>query len=380
MERFDPYPVLESRIVTGSYASGSWLPTERELSAEFQVHRNVIRRCVARLAQAGLVECRHGHRPVVCATASERSARNTIAMVMGNEPMFQASHLVLRGCEQETRAAGYRLVYVDTFAPTAEANLRREEEALEELLRHPVAGVILWAQEAGAAAPLVRRLLQAGTPVVAIDRPLRNCPTDFVGVDNAQAASVAVEHLLESGYRRIFHVTVPDDDSAPVRDRIAGYLGALRRYGIAGGEQRIVRLEPDYQLNACPTSVLHSLLNGPEPADSLFAVNDIVAWRLINALRVYGRRVPEDIAVVGFDDLERPLLHTPFLTTIRQPFEDIGRRAAALLMRRLRAPHSAVRQVYLGTSLVVRGSTQVMAHAEAPVLMGGRRDPAAQPA
>jgi len=356
LKGFDPYPILESRIRTGVYPPGTWLATERALAEEFGVHRNVIRRAVTRLGDAGYLERRAGHRPIVRLPNGEGVAPRTIALVMGNEPLFHAFQPILRGCEREAKAEGFRLVYMDTFAYGSEEGARREAEALESLQCNPVAGVVLWAQEVEATAPHARRLMEAGTPIVSIDRPLPGCPTDFVGVDNEQAACVAVEHLLHTGRRRIMHITHIGQESR-VRDRAAGYARALRARGIPLEQHRVVHLGPHYVEGSEIDHLAADLARDPGAVDAIFAVNDLVAWRLVESLRRAGLRVPEDIAVVGFDNLEAPTFHKPFLTTIRQPFEDIGRHAAAMLMRRIQAPGMPLRHVLLGTSLIVRGST-----------------------
>jgi LacI family transcriptional regulator len=373
LKGFDPYSVLEMRIRTGVYAPGTWLVTEREMAEEFGIHRNVVRRAVARLGEAGLVERRAGHRPVVCSPKGVAASPKTIALVMGNEPQFHAFQPVLRGCEREVMAEGYRLVYMDTFALTVESTQRREREALESILQAPVAGVVIWAQEDEATAPHARRLMEAGIPLVAIDRPIPDCPSDFVGVDNIHAAAKAVEHLLASGRKNVIHITLSGGEST-LRDRAAGYRQALRQRGISSDRHRVLRLKEGYRNEAALAEILGELLESHCMPDAIFAVNDIVAWRLIHVIRAMGLDVPGDVAVVGFDDIEAPTLHAPFLTTIHQPFEDIGRHAATALLRRIRAPRTALRHILLETSLIVRGSSQAVASATADA----RRQPASR--
>ena len=100
----------------------------------------------------------------------------------------------------------------------------------------------------------------------------------------------------------------------------------------------------------------------PDPVTAVFAVNDFLAHMLVNALEESGFHVPADVSVVGFDDIDRYSPRTPFLTTMRQPFEAIGERAANLLLRRLREPHgptkpASFRHVLLPSQLIVRKST-----------------------
>lgn len=348
--------MLESRIRTGVYPAGTWLPTERELAEEFSVHRNIIRRAISRLGDVGLLERRPGHRPVIRRPMNAEATSRTIALVMGNEPVFHAFQPIMRGCEREASAEGYRLVYMDTFAYEPDTTRRREAEALQSLLCGPVAGVVLWSLKPVAASVLACELQEAGMPVVAIDRPLPQCPTDFVGVDNVRAASQMVEHLLQTGRRRIRHITL-GGEGAPIWDRLEGYRRAIRATGAAVAPEELTISAAELETSRID-EIAAELLRGPQPADAAFAVNDIVAWRLVHALRRVGIRIPEDMAVAGFDDIEAPTLHHPFLTTIRQPFEDMGRHAVAMVLRRIQSPREPLRHMLLGTSLIKRASTR----------------------
>lgn len=359
----DPYAILEMRIRTGAYAPGSWLDPERQLASEFGVNRGTIRRAISRLADAGMISCRAGHRPVVLQPKDRGREPAAIALLMGNEPKFHAFQLVARGCEPVLRANGYRLLFMDTWGVRYVCT-EREIAALDSLIEHPVAGVILWCQNPVASLSRLQFLQQGGCPIVSIDREVPGSATDFVGIDNLDAARSATEHLLSLGHRRIGHLTRPEETS-PVREREQGYRRALENAGIRIDENIIFRLRSD-ETPETDQQWAAQFAEMPDRPTALFAVNDILALRVINLLRNRGLRVPEDIAVVGFDDVESHSVQEPFLTTLRQPYESVGRHAADLIVERLRSPDAPLRHIVLETTLVRRRSSGTKSEVPAP--------------
>jgi DNA-binding LacI/PurR family transcriptional regulator len=352
----DPYGVLVARIQMGFYPPGSRLPAERELAAELSVHRHTIRSVVARLSADGLVECERYRRPVVRRTMGIADGWKTVALLMGNEAPFKPFHLVIRGCEPVLRADGYRLVFMDTWGHLDEATREREHAALQSLIDHPVAGAILWCQAPETSAELVTELQRRGMPIVAIDREIPGVALDYVGVDNAHAAAKAVKHLVDSGHRRIGFVAGAQDRVSTVVDRRRGYDETLAKHGFPHGPELFYGVRAD-RVQSATAHVARRLLAEPHRPTALFVVNDFYALYLMRAIRDVGLRVPEDVAVVGFDDIETLVAAEPVLTTVRQPFEEIGRKAASLLVERMRSPDAPYRHVELETAVLVRAST-----------------------
>ena len=353
----DLYLILETRIRTGVYPAGTWIATERQLAEELGVHRQAIRKAVARLSDAGLLECRPGHRPVICRSETPAPSRNTVALLMGADPVFRPFQQVLRGCERELCSLGYRMVFMDTMGHDDYHTRDVELKALDSLIQHPLTGVIVWCQDPKASLSRLERLRASGTAIVSIDRLVPGLDADYIGVDNVSAAEHAVEHLCDLGHKRIAFVT-QDLDVSTVVDREIGFRSALRHLGLNIDESAIFRLDsvvstPEARYEA----IVRQLTGNPNRPTALFAINDMVAWRLLHTMTAAGIRVPDDIAIVGFDDIEAWAMHTPVLTTIRQPYEDIGRHAASLLLQRLKEPDAPVRHLLLDTSLAVRSTT-----------------------
>ena len=175
----------------------------------------------------------------------------------------------------------------------------------------------------------------------------------LVQVDNRLGARLASEHLLALGHRRIAHITGPRGWVA-TEDRRRGYYAALASAGILP--------EPTLEIDSIPEIVpgreaAARLLALPERPTAIFAFNDNIAIGVIQAARARGLRVPEDLSIVGFDDIEHATIVSPELTTVRQPLAEMGRTAVSLLNRLLERQRFETLHVELATRLVVRDST-----------------------
>src|SRR5919198_1062708 len=168
-------------------------------------------------------------------------------------------------------------------------------------------------------------------------------------VDNRGGAAVAVQHLLARGRRRIATITGPLD-MAPGLDRLDGYRDALRAAG-ARATRRLVE-EGDFTEESGQRA-MRALLERAADMDAGFAAHDLMAAGALDALRAAGRRVPEDVAVVGFDDSVVSRWSEPRLTSVAQPVEEMGRQITRLLLARIAGEAAGV-SVILHTNLVVR--------------------------
>jgi LacI family transcriptional regulator len=199
--------------------------------------------------------------------------------------------------------------------------------------------------------PLFTYLTEIPVPFVSIDKPVRHANAfNYVSVDNIHAAETATEHLIRLGRTRIAHIT-GNMDISDAQERLQGYKNALKRAGypvestlIAEGRFRI---EAGYQL-------MQTLLQ--YRPDALFAAGDTIAQGALRAIQESGLRVPEDIAVVGFDDIDVALLTYPTLTTIRQPVQEKGAAAARLLIDIVEGRIEAPQHIMLPTELIIRDS------------------------
>mgnify|MGYP001068209708 FL=1 len=198
--------------------------------------------------------------------------------------------------------------------------------------------------------PLIPLLLESQMPFVLVGRPLSQAPINYVDVDNVVGVQNAVRHLIRLGRRRIGHIMGPQN-SAVGLDRRQGYINAHVERGLTVDESLIV--PGDFSEMAGYQAAQHLLAAG---ADAIVAVSDKTAYGALRALREAGRAVPEDVAVVGFDDLEASALTEPPLTTVRQPIRATGVVAVETLLDVMENPGGPPRQVILPTQLIVRES------------------------
>ncbi|GGV38240.1 LacI family transcriptional regulator [Streptomyces griseoflavus] len=213
-----------------------------------------------------------------------------------------------------------------------------------------VDGVMLMSVHAEDALPDM--LAEVGLPTVLLGRRSGDEGVTYVDADNAGGARSAVTHLLDTGRRSVATVTGPLDMYV-AQCRLRGYREALRR---AGAESRPSWIaEGDFSEGSGRRATAELLARAPE-IDAVFAASDTMAAGALHALRAAGRRVPEDVAVIGFDDFPLAQHTDPKLTTVRQPLEDIGRTMVRLLLEEMEDSAVAWRHVILRTELVLRGS------------------------
>ena len=202
--------------------------------------------------------------------------------------------------------------------------------------------------------PLPQAVAARGVPVVVGGRPPRGSPVSYVDVDNLQGARTAVEHILATGRRRIATIAGPQDMPAG-EDRLTGYHQALESAGTA----RDAKLEADSDFTQQGgAEATRRILAARPDVDAIFAASDLMAAGAVQVLRAAGRRIPDDVAIVGFDD--SPIAETtdPPLTSVRQPIEEMGREMVRLLVEQLADPGSVPRTVILATQLVRRRSSE----------------------
>lgn len=197
--------------------------------------------------------------------------------------------------------------------------------------------------------PLAVSLPAAGLPVTLIGRPMFPARASYVDADNRGGARLAVEHLVSKGRRTIATIAGPQD-MAPGADRLAGYRESVEAAGlmptVAYGDFT----------HASGVHAMWRLLDQRPGLDAVFVASDIMAAGALHALRRAGRRVPDDVAVIGFDDLPLAQHTQPPLTTIRQPLERVGTRAAEMLLAAMDGKSTEGIEPVLPTTLVTRAS------------------------
>jgi len=264
---------------------------------------------------------------------------NTIAFVtydfLPNES-FSSHYLgrMMTALTRELQTHGHYLLMFPLAIGDDPAPLRR-------LLKSDrVDGIVMrFVQDAPHTDALLDVVRESGTPCVCLERP-GNARFGFPGItyDDREGGTLATNHLLELGHRRIAHLA-GDMRYATAQDRFASYKEALESAGVPFDEEITAVAEWDTRFARGET---HRLLALPTPPTAIFAASDDMAFGALHAARDRGLRVPEDLAVVGFDDIPLAQQLTPLLTTIRAPLDEMGVRAARLLSGQAEADPDAL--------------------------------------
>jgi LacI family transcriptional regulator len=287
-----------------------------------------------------------GYVPSRLARGLSAQRTGTLAVIVPDvaNPFFT---LIVRGAEDVARRAGFRVILCDT-----RADLTVEREVIEEMIAHRVEGLVVAPVSDRSREPL-RRLAAFGIPFVLVDRTVPGIDADAVLGESAAGAQRLVEHLLALGHRRIGMI-VESDEVSTARDRRRGYDAALAAAGITADPALVADATVD---PSGGFAGMRKLLALDEPPTAVFTVNNLVALGAIEAVRDAGLEVPDDVALVCFDDIEYASRLYPFLTVMEQPAETFGTLSTQLLLERIegRAPERK-RVVVLPAEFVVRRS------------------------
>ncbi|WP_216211236.1 LacI family DNA-binding transcriptional regulator [Amycolatopsis aidingensis] len=330
-------------------------PTLEQVAAEAGVSRGTVSRVVngSLEVSAGKLKAvqdairKLGYVPNQAARSLVTRRSDTVLLVVSEsearvfgEPFFAA---LVRGLSQELSTTPLQLNLM--MASTA-----RQHDRVEQLVRNGhVDGVALISLHGDD--PLPRNLVAAGAPVALNGRPMSDMgDVPYVDADNLAGARSATEYLYAQGRRRIATITGPQDMSVGI-DRLAGYRAALK------GRRGVTRLVAQGDFGqASGEHAMHQLLGKDPEVDAVFAASDLMAAGALRALRATGRRVPDDVALIGFDDSDVARNTDPTLTSVSQPVHEMGRELARLLITQLDHSGRQLDPVILPTELVCRES------------------------
>lgn len=289
-----------------------------------------------------------GYQPNELARGMRRNQTSMLAMIIPDitNPFFPA---VVRGAEDIAYRNSLRLVLCNT-----DNDPQKETFYLNELQSYRPAGwLVIPAAESRIAAHM--RSVNTTTPVVCLDRQPKGWDGDVVLVDNETGALNATRYLLRMGHKRLAAITGPLNLTVAV-ERLEGFKRALREAGIT--------LEPDYvqearfERSAGYEAAKRLLGMLPRPT-AIFASNDLIALGVLAAAREMGLRCPEDLSVVGFDNLDFSELTAPALTTVYQSGYQLGTAAARLLLDRIGGKKHSPERIFLPTELKIRESVAI---------------------
>lgn len=290
------------------------------------------------------------YRPNLLAQSLKMGTSTTIALLI---PSIQNQMFpdIVRGAEDAARKAGYTVILCNT-----DEDIDVEKRYIENLRTRLVDGFLVASMTP--ASQHIRQLREDGCPVVLTSRALGD-EIDAVVIDNEEAAYKATNYLVRTGHQRIA-IALGRAELPIYQERFSGYKKALEAAGLSFDERLVI-----HETNGTNSfySLIHSLLKSGVRPDAVFATSDPKAFVVMRALFDKGLRVPDDVSVIGLDNVEMSALIEPPLSTVGQPLYEIGKLAAQKLFSQIRykeehghlpPPHIDV----LPTELIVRRSTQ----------------------
>jgi len=348
------YEELHAAIQDGSLRPGDRLPSEAELGKRYGVSRITVAKAVNDLQLQGLVTRQPGSGTHVLAPAS--STGRVFGLLIPDLGRTEIFEPICQGMMQSPLAKPHSLLWGHSMPGGAEQE-QDAEQLCHQFVAQKVSGVFFAPLELTPAKDAVNKRIVAALEharigMVLLDRCYAPYPArskyDLVGIDNRRAGFLIAQHLLAHGAKRIAFVAMPLSAST-VAARIAGYREALLAYGIGLEQDMVCFGDPD------DADFIQKILTEYRP-DAIVGANDFTAARVMKELEKLGIRVPEDIRIVGIDDVKYARLLPVPLTTQHQNCADIGAVAMMTMLQRVENPGLPTRDVLLQTHTVVRRS------------------------
>lgn len=287
-----------------------------------------------------------GYRPNAIARGLASHRTRTLGLITADFSDYFFTQVII-GAEREARQAGYFIMLGST-----EKNMQEEPEYIRLFSQYCVDGFLFARPSTEADSRHLLTLIRSGVPLVTTAYYLPGEPMNVVDIDNVDGGYRATRHLIELGHWRIAHITGPITWRS-ARDRWQGYRQALEEANIPYEEQLVAH--GDWSLHSGYMAAQTLLQRGGD-FTALFSANDQMAIGAMRAFREAGRRIPDDVALIGYDDIPMSEYTSPPLSTMAQPMQQVGRLAAQILIQRIEQPSLPPTEILLQAQLVCRGT------------------------
>lgn len=284
-----------------------------------------------------------GYRPNVLARAVISGRSRLIAILVA----YLDNHfypLVLELLSRALQARGYQVLLFMT-------ETGRQDEVVQKMLQYQVEGIVM--ASATLSSSLARECAKTGTPVLLFNRYVPSLPVSSVTSDNIEGGRLLAHLLAGGGHRRIAFIA-GQEDSSTSRDREAGFYKGLGECGMTASHRGVGAYTA-----AGAVAAARRMLDGPGPPDAIFVANDHMAFPVMDEVRRRGLRIPEDLSIVGYDDVPEAGWGGYALTTVSQPAAAMVDAAVTILLEQVESSDVQRRAAVLPCRLVVRGSARV---------------------
>lgn len=287
----------------------------------------------------------------------KRQRTETVGLVLGDLSNPYSTELA-NAVRESLSARGYNL-----FICISEHSAKEDIAAFEALVDHNVDGIIVATRANQEGDARLESIANSNLPIVVVGRDFQHESVDHVSADNFAGGFEATQHLIDLGHKRIGFIGAAFEDRGNLK-RLQGYLKALETHGIPVDERLITGRKgsmsdvPGYSTEKIGYEGMKRLLSLPNRPTAVFARNDFTAVGAMSAIKEAGLSIPQDVAIVGFDDTPLALHTMPSLTTVRQPVRQQGQLASEMLLKRISSERVFERdEQILGCELIVREST-----------------------
>ncbi len=358
---------LRRLIVSGRWRDGERIPTETQLARHLDISRTTVRIALQRLEVEGMIKRAAGRGTFVAWQPQDQSNSRSIGYI--THSFHNEIHsIMLSSAETELRSAGYQVIFSNA------TTLAEEAVILQQLLEENVAGLIVWASACPTAETLaaLQEYQRRAIPIIFIDRIIEGIEADYVASDNFGGAYDLTSHLVALGHEHIVQLMPNINGLRPVEERHRGYVSAVNEHGLRAYAPW--KIDPPERPEFHETDIYSlvgeksqqiidqvvRLMNTVEHKPTAIAcINDILAIITISALQEIGIKVPNEVSVVGFDDISMASHIGVPLTTVSQNAYELGKLAAKILLERLEGGQSPPRCYTVPTRLRIRASTAV---------------------
>lgn len=355
----DPTPLniqiaedIRQKISLGHPKIGEKLPSQSELASSYGVSLITIKKAVARLVNDGVLFSRVGKGTYVASRFAQVdiTKHKTLGLVLKDlkSPFFS---LIVYSVEESASKNGY-----DILLSSSSDRKEKEDSQIRHFRRLGVDGLIIASMEPNhRATELIRKLHDEDFPFVMVSY-VEDSDICYVGTDHEYGAFIATEHLIKLGYEKLGYIS--GEKRNPLGDlRAKGFRRALEQYGLAYREDFVfhLRLEGEWNHYQSGYEIGQEFVGLSERPGAIFAYNDLSALGFEQAVLAGGLKVPDDVAIIGFDDIERDLDAPVPLTTVHQPTTRVGTVAIETLINRIEGVDTETR-ILLKPRIVVRES------------------------